>query len=339
MSAAPAGQPPALDAIIDAEDEEEYPDDTDTDSALGDGQSTYTTSLASSVFNYPVEYGRRYHAYQHGRYSRPNDELEMDRLLIIHNMVTLATGALFLAPVDMHAAPQRILDIGTGNGVWAVEIADAYPNAFVLGNDLSANMPNFVPPNVKFEVDDVESEWVYDQPFTFIFSRYMAASILDWPLLVQRTYDNLVPGGWAEFQDFDIHYYSEDGTLKPDDPLAVWIKSMGDAAAAIGRDPQPGYKLKGWFEKQGFTNIFHQKYKLPIGTWPRDPKLKQTGLHNFMQINQGLEGLSMRLYTNVMKWTHEQATVMLTEVRRRLHNPNIHAMMDYHVVYGQKPLK
>ncbi len=50
-------------------------------------------------------------------------------------------------------------------------------------------MPTFVPPNVKFEVDDVESPWVYDEPFSYIFSRYMAASISDWPSLVQRTYE------------------------------------------------------------------------------------------------------------------------------------------------------
>jgi chemotaxis methyl-accepting protein methylase len=45
-----------------------------------------------------------------------------------------------------------------------------------------------VPPNVKFEVDDVESEWAYDFTFDFIFCRYMVASIADWPKLVRTTY-------------------------------------------------------------------------------------------------------------------------------------------------------
>jgi hypothetical protein len=45
-----------------------------------------------------------------------------------------------------------------------------------------------VPPNVRFEVDDVESEWAYDFKFDYIFSRYMAASIADWPQLVGRIY-------------------------------------------------------------------------------------------------------------------------------------------------------
>ena len=41
---------------------------------------------------------------------------------------------------------------------------------------------------MKFEVDDVESEWTYDFNFDYIFCRYMAASIADWPKLVERIY-------------------------------------------------------------------------------------------------------------------------------------------------------
>jgi len=61
----------------------------------------------------------------------------------------------------------------------------------VLGNDLSANMPAFIPANVKFEVDDVESPWTHNAKFDYIFSRYMAASIIDWPKLVNTVYESV----------------------------------------------------------------------------------------------------------------------------------------------------
>jgi hypothetical protein len=48
--------------------------------------------------------------------------------------------------------PQRILDLGTGSGIWCIEMGDLYPSAEVTGVDLSANMPSWVPPNVHFEV-------------------------------------------------------------------------------------------------------------------------------------------------------------------------------------------
>lgn len=38
-------------------------------------------------------------------------------------------------------------------------IPSQYPSAEILGNDISPIQPSLVPPNVKFEVDDIEQEW------------------------------------------------------------------------------------------------------------------------------------------------------------------------------------
>lgn len=44
--------------------------------------------------------------------------------------------------------------------------------------------------------------------------RYLAAAITDWPKLVQQAYDAIELECWAEFQDFDVTYYSENGSLR-----------------------------------------------------------------------------------------------------------------------------
>ena len=46
-----------------------------------------------------------------------------------------------------------------------------------------------VPPNVRFEVDDVESEWTYSRKFDFIHCRCMYAAIQNWPRLVGQVYE------------------------------------------------------------------------------------------------------------------------------------------------------
>ena len=51
-----------------------------------------------------------------------------------------------------------------------------------------ADSPPSVPPNVQFQVDDVESEWTFPDPFDFIHSRYMIGSILDWPGLIKKIF-------------------------------------------------------------------------------------------------------------------------------------------------------
>lgn len=78
----------------------------------------------------------------------------------------------------------------------------------------------------------------------------------------------------------------------------------------------------------GFDNIVHTKYKIPIGPWAKDPLLKEIGAYNFQQVDGGMEGLSMRLYRNVLKWTEEDIHVLLKKARQSMRNPNVHAMFD-----------
>jgi ubiquinone/menaquinone biosynthesis C-methylase UbiE len=53
-------------------------------------------------------------------YKFPNDEREQDRLDMLHNMFRLVLdGKLFLSPLK--DGPLRVLDIGTGTGIWAIE--------------------------------------------------------------------------------------------------------------------------------------------------------------------------------------------------------------------------
>ncbi|OCK85384.1 S-adenosyl-L-methionine-dependent methyltransferase [Lepidopterella palustris CBS 459.81] len=311
----------------------------DNDSSLGDFSdelNSFTTSLSPSVTNYPTENGRRYHAFRPGVYILPNDEAELERLDIAHFMVKKALGdKLYLAPIPQNV--KSILDVGTGTGIWAIEMGEIYPGAEVLGNDLSPVQPSWVPPNVKFEVDDVESPWTYTNPFDFIFSRYLCSSIADWPKLTQSVYDNLKPGGWAEFQDFDLRYYSEDGTYTPEHETSRWLNILLDLSAKNGREPNPGPLLEGWMKDAGFTNVVHRKIKLPIGPWPKDTHQKEVGLFNLVQILDGLEGFSFRLMTHILKWQPEEVEVLCAKVRNELKSKSMHAILDYHVCYGQKP--
>ncbi len=116
---------------------------SDYDSAVSDSDyASLTTSLSSSVTNYVYENGRRYHRFREGQYLFPNDEVEQDRLDMVHHIDRLMLGgALFKAPIS--TSPQRVLDIGTGTGIWALEFADEFPSAEVLGIDLSPIQPQW----------------------------------------------------------------------------------------------------------------------------------------------------------------------------------------------------
>lgn len=58
-----------------------------------------------------------------------------------HHLITMSlNGELYLAPL---MNPTRILDIGTGTGLWAIEMADRFPKAMVIGTDLSPTQPTW----------------------------------------------------------------------------------------------------------------------------------------------------------------------------------------------------
>ena len=80
------------------------------------------------------------------------------------------------------------------------------------------------------------------------------------------------PGGWVEFQDFNLKYYSDDDTLKDDSDTSIWVDILLDASRKNGREPSPGPLLEGWVKDVGFTNIHHEKVKLPIGPWAKDKR-------------------------------------------------------------------
>ncbi|TIC90052.1 Secondary metabolism regulator laeA [Colletotrichum higginsianum] len=308
----------------------------------------YTLSLSSSVVDYPEEYGRRYHAFRPGTtntyrhswlaYAFPNDEVELTRLDMAHALMVRAMGnRLYLAPLERDKV-HRILDIGTGTGIWAIEMGDIFQNAEVIGNDLSAIQPEWVPSNVKFEIDDVESPWVGHKKFDYIMCRYMACSIGDWPSLIETIYDHLNPGGWAEFQDMSTEYYSDDGTYTARHATYAWNQTFVRTLRAVGRDPCPGPQLEGWVRAHGgFGRVSHHRFKTPIGPWARDAHFRGQGMLNLAQILEGLEGFSMKLFCGVLGWPEDKVHAHLAAVRHELKCGAFHAMLDLHTVYGQKP--
>jgi SAM-dependent methyltransferase len=99
----------------------------------------------------------------------------------------LLDGALYKAPLCV--SPQRILDVGTGTGIWAIDMADRFPGAEVFGTDLTPIQPAWVPANCRFQIDDAEKEWTFaPEYFDFVHARNVAQGIGDWPRLMAQIF-------------------------------------------------------------------------------------------------------------------------------------------------------
>jgi trans-aconitate methyltransferase len=153
-----------------------------------------------------------------------------------------------------------VLDVGTGTGIWAMEFADEFPGASVIANDLSPIQPSWVPPNIQFEIDDVEDVWAYRQPFDYIHIRNMGASIADWPRLCAQAMQHLKPGGWIEIQEHAIQMHSEDGVVPP--YMTDWLEKMEGAARSFGKEMNIAKELKGFLHSAGFEDVQEDIYKV-----------------------------------------------------------------------------
>lgn len=207
----------------------------------------------------------------------------------------------------------------------------------VIGVDLSPTQQQLVPANCSFEIDDLEKEWTWSKPFDFVFSRVMAGSFQDYQAYISKAYKALEPGGWFEMQDIVLPYASDDGTLNQESELAKLGNLFCETSSLMGRPIDVPLKYKAMMEKAGFENIVERRFKWPLNSWPKDAYYKEIGAWTFANLDGGLEGLTLALFTRALKWSKEETMLFCSKVRAQLKDPRIHAYLPVVVVYGKKP--
>lgn len=173
------------------------------------------------------------------------------------------------------------------------DFADDFPNAEVIGTDVSPIQPAWVPPNVKFELDDCNREWTWNEDsFDFIHLRLLNGVVSDWFSLFRNAFRCARPGGYVESLTTSACVHSDDGSVKKGSALEQWHSIFWEGGKKLGRT----FKVleddlqKMAMEEAGFVDITVKDLKIPLGAWPEDKKLAEIGLWWKMAVESDIEG-------------------------------------------------
>ncbi|KAJ6004699.1 hypothetical protein N7540_013068 [Penicillium herquei] len=304
--------------------------------------SSDTTSVRSSLYRGLVEHGRRYQAIKPNEYCFPADEKQFETYDAVHLVAVIADAdqenPFFRSPVT----PKNVLDIGTGKGTWAIDVADFYPEAMVRGIDLFPPPNTWVPPNCVLEVDDILLPWTFTEKFDLVHLRILACAFSpeETDQLMEQIYENLEPGGWVEQMEIHPTIYCDDKSVPADNVLFNIGPRFDAAARKSGKPMDTMNTMRASIEKAGFVDVHERNVKWPIGPWPKDRTLKELGSVNLSHWLTGMEGYTMFLMTKFgdpEPWTENEVHVYNSQMRKEFLNPCHHVYQRSKRVWARKP--
>ncbi|KAK9468099.1 S-adenosyl-L-methionine-dependent methyltransferase [Lipomyces arxii] len=307
------------------------------DEGYGTDSNSSVTSIQTSRHSlFSASHGRRYAALNDS-YFLPNDDAELQRLDLQHYMLLQVLEGRLHIVSDPEFVPGSVLDIGTGTGTWAVQMADMYSGSHVVGVDLVPIQHEMTPPNVEFHIEDVSNGMTYRaNSFGLVHSRLLVAGMRNWDTYIKDCYRVTKPGGYFQGTEFDAELKSDDGTNFSELPSMRVMNVINGMTETMGYDLHCGTNMRRRVADAGFIDIEEYTFRLPIGTWPKEPRLKSVGKIMLENAVKGVNAWGLRvLVSSGMK--PDDATELLEKAAISFKDPKIHMYVTAHYVLGRKP--
>ncbi|KIO22495.1 hypothetical protein M407DRAFT_27991 [Tulasnella calospora MUT 4182] len=249
--------------------------------------------------------GRTFSKQAGALYTLPTDAKEHNRLDYQHEMIRLLLDDSICPNPDLvnktlsaDANPTpNIIDIGTGSGVWAIEMARKFPHANVLGCDivLPEHPGESVPSNCRFEFLNLNKDM---EKIKDMFD------VVHWQLVEPATFDSdqffydvariLRPGGVFIAVAANPRLLDETGTVIPlkraGDPKYSHFQHLMKGAYDYQFAEGPPRMIHGlWNQVFGsnpnFKDFRMQEFLIPTGPWEEEMTDKRRKIAEIMNEN------------------------------------------------------
>jgi len=192
------------------------------------------------------------------------------------------------------------------------------------------------PDNCALVLEDMEEPWNHTHPWDYIHGRALVGCLSDPAALMQKAFDNLVPGGYLELQDIVFPFCSAK-PLPKDSPFARWNELSLEVSNSM---PRPYHLVKNYaklMREAGFVDMQEQTFFLPCGDWTGDPSHAKIGSWQMLNFMNGIEGATMR-NLRTLGMSVEEIDELIEGIRQELFSGELHSYWNIEVVYGRKPL-
>lgn len=252
---------------------------------------------------------------------------DVPRLDFQHFLLRHLLRGNYLAPVPSQA--RNILDVGCGSGRWCYEMAQAFPNAKVIGMDLEeVTSERAKPENYVFQQANALHPLPFvEDCFDYVHMRLMLLSIPlpRWPQVLREIKRVTRASGWIELVECGC-------TIFPQGPHTQrWYASIRQACQVNQLDADLPGRLVQMARAAGLRQVQEYTYDAPLGDWAG--RVGRTGMANM----QGFyEAFTPRSTGHLPR---EQGGVDLVWQGLRNEWESMQARLRYHVVIGQKQEK
>ncbi len=258
-------------------------------------------------------------------YILPSDAEELNRLDFQHYLLRSALRGNYAAPLR---DPRAILDVACGTGRWPIEMASMFPQASVVGLDMTPLPPDAgaaqtMAHNFTFVQGNMFEGLPFpDDSFDFVHQRLVIVAVPtnQWLPHVQELMRVTRPGGWVELVE---------GDLLPGGPGLTTLNDLGERMSLKrGMSFSNASRIDEYLRQAGAKRIERRVIYLPVGQVAG--RLGAMAETDYLAILTSVRGflISQGLITEEQHtWALEQAQAELASGR---------FMWPFYIAYGQK---
>ncbi|KAI0401585.1 S-adenosyl-L-methionine-dependent methyltransferase [Xylaria palmicola] len=194
-----------------------------------------------------------------------------------HDAIREVMGGLVVCPIDLETPGIRILDSGTGDGYWLLDLISRHRSlteATLIGTDVTdVKFPKSADSaSVSFHVQSITKPWPQEwkQSFDLVQQRLVLGACGSFPFAeaVKNLTELVKPGGWIQLIEPDQTCGVTDGPAMRDFiTLVSWVFEN------MGGNVRYAYEVKGWLQEAGMVEVEERSIPLFLGASIPDPEL------------------------------------------------------------------